>query len=308
MTRRMKVAAAFAAALFAAATAQAAAPANGASATGGGVIVRFAAQVEPSDQRDDFAAELLALALSTSAWPYRVERVSKVDQGEARAAALAGRVDVITLPSITTDYGRLTPVRAPIRRGLLGVRLLLATPERAEALAKVQDVATLKREFRKGYGAAWLDRRKLEGLGFRMTLADGYRGTFALLHDGRADYLSRGVSEVFAELRQPGLAGRGMVIVPGIALYYPLDDYFVVRAGQGQLRDDIAHGLERVTADGRYASLFDRHFGSALAEARMSQRIVLHVSGYAVPAGTPLEQFDVIELTRSEGRLVLPTR
>ena len=307
MTRRMTLAAAFAASLFAMANAPAAPAASDAAATGKVSIVRFAAQVDPSDQRDDFAADLLALALSASDRPYRVERLPKVDQREARAAALAGRVDVITLPSISTDAAPLMVVRAPIRRGLLGVRLLLATPERAEALAKVRDVATLKREFRKGYGADWLDRRELEGLGFRMTLADDYRGTFALLRDGRADYLSRGVSEVFAELRQPGLAGRGMVIVPGIALYYPLDDYFVVRSGQRRLRDDIARGLERVKADGRYAALFNLHYGAALAEARLTQRIVLHVSGYAVPAGTPLEKFDVIELTRSEGRLVLPT-
>jgi hypothetical protein len=268
--------------------------------------VRFPGRGRDPDRRVDFAAELLALCLARSPTPYRLEISDALIGPAAREAAVQGRVDVVLMPNTTRTTGGLRPVKMPLTRGLLGVRLLLARPEDAPKFAEVATIDQLKRDFRVGYGRNWLDRDEMQALGFRMELVDTYTALFDGLRAGRFDYVSRGVSEVSNELVDPRLAGSGLAIVPGIALSYPLDDYFWVHPRNARLAADIEAGCRRALADGSYAALFERFHLGAMRAMRMHERTVLHVVGYPVPPGTPLDQFDILQLTRSEGRLAEP--
>jgi hypothetical protein len=262
--------------------------------------VRVGFESEPGDRRFDFGAELLEQALRAGGSTARVQRVSGMNQPRMIQAARDGQLDVLILPSLRAKDVGLRPIAFPLRRGLLGVRLLLARPEDAERLSKIDSIQTLKSQYTLGYGQGWLDRRELAALGFRMETANGYRGLFDMLRGGRFDYLSRGVNEIGAELADPTLAGRGMVVVPGIALFYPLDDFFYLPANRGALRADIERGLQRLLDNGGYNRLLDAHFGEVMREVQLDRRTVLHVRGYPVPDGTPLERFDILQPVRSQ--------
>lgn len=268
--------------------------------------VRFPGVGEPGDDRFDFAAELLALCLERSGGDYRLTLVQGMNQPRGREAARRGDIDVVMLPNTAPDTAPLVPVKLPLRRGLLGVRLLLARPQDAPEVMTVESTEELKRRFRLGYGRGWLDGAAMQALGFRVEFSTTYRGLFDMLRAGRFDVLSRGVNEIQGELRDPALAGRGMVVVPGIALYYPLDDYFWVHRDREALRDDIERGFRKALADGSYAALFTAHHAEAMAAARLEERSVLHLLGYPVPPGTPLQEFDILQLTRSYGSLAAP--
>lgn len=268
--------------------------------------VRFPARGEAGDRRFDFATELLALVLERDGGGWRVQVVGAMNQPRAAQSAREGHVDVVMLPHVAKGDSGLLPVVRPLRRGLLGVRLLLTRPERAADLMHVADAAELKSRFVKGYGHAWLDRPAMAAMGFRMELGTSYAGLFDMLRARRFDYLHRGVNELRAELADPRLAGRGLVVVPGIALYYPLDDYFFVTPGRPDLARAIDRGFQRALEDGSYAALFQRHFGAAMREAELESRSILHLTDYPVPAGTPLEEFDVLGLVRSVGVFRLP--
>ncbi|GIX37923.1 MAG: hypothetical protein KatS3mg127_1162 [Silanimonas sp.] len=269
-------------------------------------IVRFPSLTEAGDERMRFAGELLALCLEASGEPLRLRPVQAMNQQRGREAALRGEVDVILLPNTAHETGALLPVKLPLRRGLLGVRLLLARPETAEALMHVESSAELIRRFRMGYDRSWQDAWAFETMGFAIVYGNNYPGLFDMLRAGRFDFLSRGINELPAELAEPRLAGRGLVVVPGIALYYPLDDYFWVSPQRPELQAAIERGFLRVLEDGRYATLFDQHYGRAIREARLDERSVLHLPGYPVPPGTPLEHFDVLQPEVSRARLVPP--
>jgi hypothetical protein len=256
---------------------------------------------EPGDLRGAFAADLLALVLAKSDEGFRLEIVGGMNQPRRIQAAHEGLVDVVTLPHHATAKSRLIPVRHPLQRGLLGVRVLLARPEMAERLMTVASVEELKRDYVMGYGATWLDREVMAGLGFRMEYGSRYTGLFEMLRAGRFDYLTRAVGELHAERQQPQLAGSGLVVVPGIALYYPLDHYFHVSPQRPALARSIQRGFQRALADGSYAALFERHYGEAMREIGLSERSIVHVLGYPVPRDTPLEEFDVLGLVRSRG-------
>lgn len=261
--------------------------------------VRFPGRGEPGDRRFDFSAELLALVLQRSGGGWNVTVVEAMKQPRALQAARQGDVDVVTLPNLVSAQSRLIVVRKPLRRGLLGMRLLLARPEDTDRLMRIENLESLKRDFVMGYGDTWMDREVLADLGFRMTPGSSYVGLFDMLRAGRFDYLNRGINELGPERADPRLAGRGMAVVPGIALYYPIDDYFHVSPRRPELARAIERGFERAMADGSYAALFKRHFEAAMRDARLEERSIIHVSGYPVPPGTPLEDFDVLGLVRS---------
>ena len=261
--------------------------------------VRLPGRGEPGDRRFEFGAELLELVLERAGGGWNLRVVDGMKQPRALQAAREGAVDVVVLPNLVSQESGLVPVRQPLRRGLLGLRLLVARPGDADRLMRVESLTALKRDFVMGYGNTWMDREVLEDLGFRMTVGSSYTGLFDMLRAGRFDYLSRGVNELGPEVADPRLAGRDLVVVPGIALYYPLDDYFHVTRRRPELARAIERGFQRALADGSYAELFHRHFDAAMRDARLDERSIIHVSGYPVPPDTPLEAFDVLGLVRS---------
>lgn len=263
-------------------------------------VVRVGFESEPGDRRFDYPATLLELALKASGSSARVERVRGMNQPRMIQAARQGELDVVILPNVRAADTGLRPIPFPLRRGLLGVRLLLARPEMVDRLSKVDSLQDLKTGYTLGYGHGWMDRRELAALGFKMDTANGYRNLFDMLRGGRFDYLSRGVNEVDAELADPALAGRGMDVVPRIALFYPLDDFFYVPASRNALRADIERGLQRMLDDGSFNRLLDAHFGDIMRAVRLNERTILHVRGYPVPNGTPLDHFDILQPVRSQ--------
>ncbi|MCZ8115655.1 MAG: hypothetical protein O9260_11730 [Silanimonas sp.] len=261
--------------------------------------VRFPGRGEPGDHRFDFSAELLVLVLQRAGGGWDVRVVEAMAQPQALQAARDGDVDVVALPSLASERSRLIVVRKPLRRGLLGMRLLLARPPDADRLMRIESLETLKRDFVMGYGDTWMDREVLADLGFRLSTGSSYPGLFDMLRAGRFDYLHRGINELEPELADARLAGRDLAVVPGIALFYPLDDYFHVTPRRPELAQAIERGFKRALGDGSYAALFNRHFEAAMRDAKLQERSIIHVSGYPVPPGTPLEDFDVLGLVRS---------
>jgi hypothetical protein len=286
--------------LFAAGIAAATPPVPRATPEQAPMVVRVAFESEPGDRRFDFGVALLEEALKAGGSRARVERVRGMNQPRMIQAARAGQLDVLILPSMVADDAGLKPIAFPLRRGLLGVRLLLARPADAERLSKVTSIRELQTGFTLGYGQGWLDRREMMALGFRMETASGYRNLFEMLRGGRFDYLSRGISEIGPELADPGLAGSGMVVVPDIALFYPLDDFFYLPARRTRLGAEIERGLQRLLENGRYNRMLDAHFGTMMRDARLDQRRILHLRGYPVPDGTPLDRFDILQPVRSQ--------
>jgi ABC-type amino acid transport substrate-binding protein len=261
--------------------------------------VRFGGHLDVNDARYRFSAELLELALRKGGSNAEVTELQGMTQPRMVEEMRQGRLDVATLPLTFEPPAGVRAVRFPIRRGLLGVRLLLAPPGLAPKLAQVKSIEELK-HFKLGYGADWLDRPQFERLGFKVVPGVSYTGLFDMMRAGRFDYMSRGVNEIFGELDHPEL-GPGLVVVPRVALFYPLDDYFFVGSARPELAGIIQRGLEKARTDGSLARLFDAYFGAALERARMNERVILHVTGYKVPAGTPIEFFDVLQTNTSRG-------
>lgn len=263
--------------------------------------LRLSGGADANDHRYRYAAEVLRLALQHAEVRRRVVQIGGMTQARMAVEVAEGRMDVLLLPMSWPSNAAITPVRVPLRRGLLGVRLLLARPAQARAIAQCKTLDELRSRFVMGYGADWIDRPAFEPLGFKLVLGASYSGLFDMLRAGRFHYLSRGINEIWAELDHPQL-GRGLVVVPDIALSYPLDDYLWVRHGNTVLEEQITRGLARARADGSFLALFDRFHREGMRRAALEQRTIFEIGGYPVEPGTPLELFDVVRDMRRPGR------
>ncbi len=260
-------------------------------------MLRFSGGADANDRRYQYPAELLQIAMDRTESGRRVVQVGGMTQARMAVEVAEGRMDALLLPMSWPSNLAITPVRVPLRRGLLGVRLLMARPAEAEAISQCKTLDELRNRFTMGYGADWIDRPAFEPLGFKVVLGSSYSGLFDMLRAGRFDFLSRGVNELWAEVDHPQL-GRDLVVVPKIALNYPLDDYFWVRRGDTVLEGQIERGLARARMDGAFASLFDRFHRDGIRRAMLDQRTVFTVGGYPVEPGTPIELFDVLRSVR----------
>ncbi|HET7774244.1 MAG TPA: hypothetical protein VFK82_10505 [Burkholderiaceae bacterium] len=256
------------------------------------LIIRMPGGIDANDRRTTYAQRVLQLAMEKSGEPFRTLVLPGMTVPRTVIEMQDGHVEVCVLASMAPDFPGMQPIRIPLRRGLLGVRLLLATRARAAEIARVPDLATLKQKYRYGSGADWVDRSEFERLGFRVVTGVSYTGLFDMLRSGRFDLFSRGVTEVYGELDNPQL-GQGLAVVPGIALSYPLDSYFYVSDRAPGVRAALERGLNRARQDGSLNALMLASYGDSLRRAALHQRRWLPVTDYAVPPGTPLQLFDL---------------
>lgn len=281
------------------------APAPAASARRTRLLLNVAAGQNPGDPRFRYATELLELVLQRAGFEAELLPRGGLTQPRQAIELARGGLDVGQLPAEgTVREGQAIAVPLPIRRGLLGLRLLLARRDRAEAVAAAPDLPSLQRQFSFGHGADWGDLALMRRAGFRVQTSDSYPGLFRMLEAGRFDCLSRGVSEVWDELSESRLAGSGrLVVVPRIALFYPLDDFFWVNPARPELAELIQTGLQRARADGSFDTLYRRHYGPALLRAQLRQRQVFRLPGAQLPPGSPPHWCDALERFASQSSL-----
>lgn len=271
-----------------------------------GEAVRVVGAGDAADQRFDFPLRLLRLLLAAAELPDALAQVAGPDQRQTAEQLAAGALDIALLPTIGVRTPGLWPLRFPLRRGLLGARLLLARREQLPRLRTLRSLEQLKRQFVFGYGAAWHDLGQLRALGFQLRSYDQYPALFRALADGEIDLLSRGVNEIWGELDHPTLVPCNLAVVPGLALSYPLDDYFYVGAARRDWLPRLQAGMQSLWRSGAYQRLFFDSYGRALERAAFPTRRVFEVLGYGVEPGTPLRDFDALRLRPVSVRLRLP--
>lgn len=198
-----------------------------------------------------------------------------------------GRLDLAwTMTSVEREQ-QMIPVRVPVDRGLIGLRVALVRREHLDRWAELRTLEQLKR-YGAGQGADWPDTEILRENGLTVHTASRYEVLFDMLRKGRIDYFPRAVFEVDDEVAGP--LGQDLVVEPHVLIRYPAASYLFVRPDRPQLAADLKRGLEAAVADGSLQRLFQRHFGDLIARHRLTQRVVLNLQNPLLPPATPLQR------------------
>jgi ABC-type amino acid transport substrate-binding protein len=251
----------------------------------GAEVIRIPEPEFRGDRRNDYALQLLQLALSKTGTEYRIQLAPVPMNQERQVLEIeAGRtIDVASIPSSADREARLLPIRIPIHKGALGWRIGLIRKGDQELLARVNTLKDLK-SVSLAQGQEWPDTKILEANGISVITAPRYEGLFKMLEAERFDYFPRSVMEIWDELANNADA---LVVEPHLALHYYYDAYFMVNRKNTRLAQDIRDGLEKAILDGSFDKLFQQYFGERIRKAHLETRTVIELQNPLLTPETP---------------------
>lgn len=181
------------------------------------------------------------------------------------------------------------PIRIPIRKGLLGYRILLIRKQDREKFAKIATIEDLKR-LTCGRGLGWKDVEMFKANGFPMVLGNNYEGLFQMLVDERFDYFDRGIHEVQDEYAARKKSLPDLLIEETLALYFPWPKYFFVPKKAPQLAERLERGLNIMIEDGTFDKIFWKYHRESIEAANLKNRRLFRISNPLLPATVPLHR------------------
>lgn len=247
------------------------------------VVVRYPAPQSPLDTRSRDLIHLLDAALRRTAashGPYRMEPSHEPLTELRQFAELDADRGLLNVNWATPSPLRKTrarPVDFDARRGLLGLRVSLVEQRLLPELARVRDLAGLRR-FSIGQGVAWPDVDVYKASGLQVSTVTGYENLFRMLLAGRFDLFPRGVGEVFDEFDARHKDMPRLAIDPSLLLAYPYPYQYYFAPSQAALAVRVEKGLLAMQADGSFDAHLWRHHGASVARAQLHKRRVLKLS------------------------------
>lgn len=236
----------------------------------------------------NYFLEVLELALNKSDLNYEIDIVDIPDLAQTRSQWLIqqGYYDIHWLASSIERETELLPVRIPLYKGLIGLRIGFVNKANANIMANISGLDQLKL-LTTGQGRDWMDTKLLNYHQFKLMEASTTLALFDMLNVNRIDYFPRSILEIDYESQQP--PASGLSIDPHIALYYPETVYFFVRKDNIALHDHVTKGLNIAIDDGSFQQIFERYFGETIAQAQLDKRRIFQLSNPFLPPKTPLD-------------------
>jgi hypothetical protein len=183
---------------------------------------------------------------------------------------------------------RLTPIRIPIHKGLVGYRIFLILEKNQSMLSQITSIEQLK-EISTGSGRQWSATRALKESGFNVMEGINYEGLFSMLARERFVTFSRGINEVFAEYESHKHALPSLAIEEDLLLYIPLPIYFFVTPNRPELSKRIEEGLLAMIDDGSFDEMFNDEFGELIESTNLPNRRVFSINNPNLSPETPLD-------------------
>ncbi len=205
-----------------------------------------------------------------------------------------GSINVFARATDQDLENKFTPIRIPIDRGLMGMRLLVVRKDDLPRFAAIHTLEELKR-LSAGQGKGWIDTGVLSAAGISVVEAPRQEALYAMLEAGRFDFFPRALDEVPHEIDMQHRTRPGIVIEPTLMLRYPLPRYFFVRRdAQGdKLAARIKAGMEMMVQDGSLAALFRQYKGPLIERAAIGKRHIIDLPNPLLPPETPLQRSEL---------------
>ncbi|KQV51425.1 hypothetical protein ASE26_17675 [Duganella sp. Root198D2] len=234
------------------------------------------------------SAKFGPFTLSASPEPVSIPRMlQELDRSD-------GVINIIARATQRDLEHQFQPIRIPIDRGLMGMRLLLVRKADLPRFASVRTLDDL-RHMSAGQGKGWVDTSVLSAAGISVVESPRPGSLFGMLEAGRFDFFPRALDEAPREYDVIRKSHTDIVIEPTLMLRYPLPRYFFVRrnAEGDRLAERIKAGMEMMIKDGSLAALFHKHKGPLIERAEIRKRHVIELRNPMLPPETPLQRSEL---------------
>lgn len=131
-----------------------------------------------------------------------------------------GHINVIARATDRELEKKFQPIRIPIDRGLMGMRLLLVRKSDLHRYASIRSLDDLKR-FSAGQGKGWVDSEVLAAAGFSVVETPRPGSLLGMLEAGRFDFFPRALDEAPREYDANRKTHPGIAIEPTLCCAIP---------------------------------------------------------------------------------------
>lgn len=252
--------------------------------------ITYPRPIDESDLRHEYPVEVLKLALNKTGVNYQLDTSDRILVSSKAVRQLRENREVNVIWTMT-DLQResdLLPIRIPIAKGLIGLRVFMVREESLPHLSKQTSLSDLLK-FRVIQGADWPDTKILQANGFLIHPIGQFSEGFDALVAMQGDLYPRSVIEVVNEMNIPSL-DREIVLEPKFALQYPTAMYFFVNKSNPTLARLIETGMKRAIDDGSFEALFEKTYAKTLADLNVHNRVIYTLDNPLLSKDTPLSQ------------------
>ena len=250
--------------------------------------ITYPRPIDDSDARAQYPIALLKLALDKTGVNYELRPSDRILlTGKAMRQLRENReVNVVWSMTDSQREKELTPIRIPIAKGLIGLRVFVINENKK---TKFDDVLSLTdmRKLIPIQGEEWPDTKILQANGFNVFTVPEFRKAYDMIKQGKGDFFPRSVMEVDAELEVEGRRNN-LYLEPSMALYYPTAMYYFVSSSNKTLANLIETGLDRAIEDGSFDALFESTYAPILASLGVNERKIFTLENPLLPIETPL--------------------
>lgn len=250
--------------------------------------INYPRPIDDSDARAQYPIALLKLALDKTGVNYELRPSDRILLTSKALRQLRENREVNVVWSMTDSQREkeLTPIRIPIAKGLIGLRVFVINQNKK---AKFNDVLSLTdmRKLVPIQGEEWPDTKILQANGFNVFTVPEFREAYNMIKQGKGDFFPRSVMEVNAELEVEGRR-NSLYLEPSMALYYPTAMYYFVSSSNKTLANLIETGLNRAIDDGSFDALFESTYSPILESLGVNERKIFTLENPLLPIETPL--------------------
>ncbi len=243
------------------------------------------------DQRATYKVELLKALLEATRGKfgaYNILPTKKVPRARALELMVQGEtLNVYYAPADVDWERRVTPIRIPVRRGLLNYRLLLINRTGLDSFVRIDNADDLKR-MSVGLRMHWTTTKVMKALGYKIVPSNTYDTLFSMLQQRRYDFSPRGVNEIFGELEARRDEAPDLMIEPRLALFMPMPVYLYVSPKHPRLAERLRSGFAVIMANGVFETLFAKYFSDQISRANLEDRYIINVGNPLLSKATPL--------------------
>lgn len=201
--------------------------------------------------------------------------------------ANGGDLNVVWSSTTIEKERNYLPIRIPLRKGILGYRIVLIRKEMQASLNNVKTLEDLKK-FTVGQGVGWDDSKLYSTNGIEVVEAK-YSSLFRMLSYHRFDLFPRGIGEIFTEFERNHATNPDLAIEEKLLIYYPWPYYFFVSKNDPQLQKRIETGLRKMIKDGSFDAIFWKYNGKAIESVNFKKRRLIQIQNHLLPKETPLQ-------------------
>lgn len=257
-------------------------------------VVSIASSHSKLDIRTKYTHEILNKALNLSSEKYGLFKLNKVAISMSNDVTFyelsRGKIINVAMSGATPDKDHLaTPIRIPIRRGILNYRLLIINKKNLKLFEKINSLAQLK-PYSVGIHSNSVTSDVMKVLGFSVVDTVSYDGMFKQLSQDKFDYIPRGLHEAYDEIELRKETINNLIVEPNLALYSPLPYYIYVSPAYPKLAERIEYGLEKMIEQGLIAKIFERYYGEDIKRSKLSERTIINIGNPFLSPKTPLHR------------------